>query len=72
MLINKAKKFILNYFHKDTEKIIIESLIKKHLPTKTVDYNASQNLFINYRKAYLDIYTDYILPLALKNINIKD
>jgi hypothetical protein len=72
MLINKAKKFILNYFHKDPEKIIIESLIKKHLPTKTVDYNASQNLFINYRKAYLDIYTDYILPLALKNINIKD
>jgi hypothetical protein len=72
MLINKVKKLILNYLHKDPEKIIIESLIKKHLPTKTIDYNASQNFYTNYRKAYLDIYTDYILPLALKNISIKD
>lgn len=72
MFINKIKKLILNYLYKDPEKIMIENLIKKHLPTKTVDYNASQNFYTNYRKAYLDIYTDYILPMALKNISIKD
>ena len=72
MFINKIKKLISNYLYKDPEKIMIENLIKKHLPTKTVDYNASQNFYTNYKKAYLNIYTDYILPMALKNINIKD
>ena len=70
--MNKFKSLLLKFFGKSPEKIIIENLINKHLPIKGSDYNASQSSYKNYRKEFLNSYTNFIIPLALEEIKIKD
>ena len=70
--MNKFKSLLLKFFNKSPEKIIIKNLINKYLPKKGSDFNASQSSYKNYRKEFLNPYTNFIIPLALEQIKIND
>ena len=65
-------KKLLNLLKINKDKIIINHIIDKHLPTRKLNYNISQNLFSNYKKEFLSSYLDDILPLAFRNLQLTN
>ena len=66
----KFFKKLSNLLKKNEERKIINHLIAKHLPSRKINYNISQNLFSNYKKEFLNSYLEDILPLAFRNLQL--